>query len=117
LQFRNFANRLTSRAENEGRIVGESEDKCYLRLERLQEIGHELRRPEADFLRGGIYEPRVSLQGVQHRILYFFHGTVAAVVSHGLVKERVVPSKDIDRAIERKKRFAANPPKHTYQEV
>ena len=94
-----------------------AQDKCYLKLERLQEIGHELRRPEADFLRGGIYELRVSLQGVQHRILYFFHGTVAAVVSHGLVKERVVPSKDIDRAIERKKRFAANPSKHTYQEV
>ena len=27
------------------------QDKCYLRLERLGEVGHELRRPEADFLR------------------------------------------------------------------
>lgn len=32
------------------------QDKCYLRLERLREMGHELRRPEADFLRDGIYE-------------------------------------------------------------
>jgi hypothetical protein len=42
---------------------------------------------------------------------------VAAVVSHGLVKERVVPSKEIDYAVERKKRFEANPAKHTYEEA
>ena len=93
------------------------QDKSYLRLERLREMGHELRRPEADFLRDGIYELRVSLRGVHHRILYFFHGTVAAVVSHGLVKERVVPSKEIDRALERKKRFEANPRRYTYEEA
>jgi hypothetical protein len=55
-------------------------------LERLREMGHELRRPEADFLRDGVYELRVSLQGVHHRILYFFHVTIAAVVSHGPVR-------------------------------
>ena len=37
--------------------------KCYLRLERLREMGHELRRPEANFLRVGIYELRASLGG------------------------------------------------------
>ena len=93
------------------------QDKCFLRLERLREAGHELRRPEADFLRDGIYELRVSLQGVHHRILYFFDGTAAAVVSHGLIKERVVPPKEIDRAVERKKRFAVNPRRHTYEEA
>ena len=93
-----------------------AQDKCFLRLERLREMGHELRRPEADFLRDGIYELRVSFQGTQYRILYFFHATVAAVVSHGLVKERLVPSKEIERAIERKKRFVANPVKHTHEE-
>jgi phage-related protein len=93
------------------------QDKCYLRLERLRALGHELRRPEADFLRAGIYELRVSQRGVQHRVLYFFHGTTAAVVSHGLVKERVVPPKEIDRAIERKRRFGANPPLHTFKEA
>lgn len=35
----------------------------------------------------------------------------------GLVKERVVPPKEIDHAVERKKRFEANPQRHTYQEV
>ena len=93
------------------------QDKCYLRLERLREMGHELRRPEADFLRDGIYELRVSQRGVNHRILYFFHGAIAAIVSHGLVKERAVPPNEINRAIERKKRFVANPPRHTYEEV
>lgn len=67
------------------------QDKCYLRLERLREMGHELRRPEADFLRDGIYELRVGWQGVHYRILYFFHGAAAAVVSHALVKKREVP--------------------------
>jgi hypothetical protein len=90
-------------------LPAKAQDKCFLRMERLREIGHELRRPEADFL-------RVSLQGLQYRILYFFHGTIAAVVSHGLVKERVIPSKEIDRAIERKKRFIANPVRHTHEE-
>ena len=93
------------------------QDKCYLRLERLREMGHELRRPEVDFLRDGIYELRVSLRGVHYRILYFFHGTNAAVVAHGIVKEQVVPPKEIDRAVERKKRFESNPPRHTYQEA
>lgn len=67
---------------------------------------------EADYLRDGIYELRASLQGVNNRILYFFHGSLAAVVSHGIVKERVVPPKEIDRAIERKRLFELNPAKH-----
>ena len=39
------------------------------------------------------------------------------MVSHGLVKERMAPPKEIDRAIERKKRCEANPLRHTYEEV
>ena len=54
---------------------------------------------------------------VYHRVLYFFHGALAAVVSHGLVKEQAVPPKEIDRAIERKKRFEASPQRHTYEEA
>ena len=88
-----------------------------MRVERLRDVGHELRRPEVDLLRDGIHELRVSIQGVHHRILYFFYGAAAAVVSHGIVKARAVPPREIDRAIERKKRFEANPPKHTYEEA
>ena len=60
------------------KLPAKVQDKCYLRLERLREMGHELRRPEADFLRDGIYGLRASLGGVHYRILYFFHGVVAA---------------------------------------
>src|SRR5277367_975902 len=91
-------------------------DKCTVRIERLEEMGHELRRPEADFLRDGIYELRVGLQHVNYRMLYFFHGRTSAVISHGLVKEDVVPPKEIEKAIERKRRFELNPNAHTYVE-
>lgn len=87
--------------------------KCLLRIERLRELGHELRRPEADVLRDGIYELRASLHGIHYRILYFFHGAAAAIVSHGIVKESAVPAKEIERAIARKKRFMADPAKHS----
>jgi len=77
-------------------------DKCRVRIERLKELGHELRRPEADYLRDGM--------------LYFFHPNVAAVVSQGLVKEQPVPPVEIDRFIERKRRFEKSPDRHTYRE-
>ena len=35
-------------------------DKCRVRIERLRDLGHELRRPESDFLRDGIYELRLN---------------------------------------------------------
>ena len=35
-------------------------DKCTVRIERLAALGHELRRPEADLLRDGIYELRIG---------------------------------------------------------
>ena len=91
-------------------------DKCTVRIERLGEMGHELRRPEADLLRDGIYELRIGLQHVNYRILYFFHGKVAAVISHGITKEDKIPSKEIDRAIQRKRKFEADPQAHTHIE-
>lgn len=90
--------------------------KCLTRIERLKEEGHNLRRPEADLLRDKIYELRASLQGIHYRILYFFHGNVAAVLSHGIVKEDSVPPIEIERAIQRKKNFEMNPKLHTYEE-
>jgi len=90
--------------------------KCLLRIERLKELGHELRRPEADYLRDDIYELRIRHQSVNHRILYFFHGKIAAVLSHGLEKEKAVPPREIDLAVRRKKLFTANPQKHTFEE-
>ena len=90
--------------------------KCVARIERLAEEGYELRRPEADFLRDGIYELRARQGRVQFRILYFFYGQRVAVLAHGLTKEDKVPKADIDRALERKKRYEQDPEKHTYEE-
>jgi len=91
-------------------------DKCTVRIERLAEMGHELRRPEADFLRDGIYELRVGLRHVNYRMLYFFHGRMAAVLSHGLAKEAEVPLKEIEKAIDRKRKFEQNPKAHTHEQ-
>ena len=90
--------------------------KCLLKIERLQELGHDLRRPEADYLRDDIYELRVSLQGINYRMLYFFHGNIAAVVSHGVVKRRAVPPKEIDLALRRKKKFIQDPKRYAQEE-
>ncbi len=95
-----------------------AQDKCWVRIERLEELGHELHRPEADILRDGIHELRTKHHRVNCRILYFFHGREAVVLSHGITKQQdeVQPS-EIDRAIERRNRFAADPGRHTYEET
>ena len=91
-------------------------DKCVVRIERLRELGHELRRPEADYLRDDIYELRSHYQTVNHRILYFFHGREIVVLAHALVKEREVPRKDIEIACERKSRYENDPKRHTLED-
>jgi hypothetical protein len=91
-----------------------AQTKCRVKMGRLAEVGHELRRPEADLLRDKIYELRATLQGVHYRLLYFFHGNIAAVLASGIVKEDRVPLVEIERAIARKEKFELNPTKHTY---
>ena len=90
------------------------QDKCLVRIERLAELGHELRRPEADTLRDGIHELRVSHRRVQYRILYFFHGG-SAVLAQGIVKEAKVPDTDIERAKARRDNYVAIPQSHTHR--
>ena len=96
-----------------GKLPPKARDKCRVRLERLQECGHELRRPEADYLRDGIYELRVRVGTVNYRMLYFFYGRIAAVVSHGLVKEDTVPGLEIALARQRQTKFNTDPRRHT----
>lgn len=88
--------------------------KCWVRIERLMEMGHELRRPEAEYLGDdGIYELRASFRRVQYRILYFFGGREIAVLSHLITKEGKVPEGEIARAVSHKKKFETDPAKHT----
>jgi len=91
--------------------------KCIARIARLAELGYELRRPEADLLRDDVYELRVALAGIHYRILYFFHGRGAAVISHGLTKRRIVPPREINLAVRRKAEFERNPAMHTHEDV
>lgn len=91
--------------------------KCEARIGRLRELGHDLRRPEADYLRDGIRELRASHQGVHYRILYFFHGKNEVVLAHGRAKEREVPSREIDRAVHRMIRFSGDPAKHGHRRI
>ena len=90
-------------------------DKCRAAIARLARLGHELRRPEADYLRDDIYELRIRLGSVNYRLLYFFHGRTVSVVAHGLTKESAVPAIDIKQAITRKAAFTANPAAHTFK--
>jgi phage-related protein len=97
------------------RLPSKARAKCRVRLDRLEELGHELRRPEADYLRDDIYEPRAKHAGMNYRMLYFFHGRIAVVISHGLAKQQAaVPPREIEGAITRKDRFERDPQQHTF---
>ena len=88
--------------------------KCFGLIELLREFGSELRRPRADYLRDGVYELRTKVGNVNYRILYGFVGKDLALLACGLTKEKVVPSKEIDRAISRIERYKVDPGKHRY---
>jgi len=47
----------------------------------------------------------IPLLDYYRMLYYFFVGTAAAVVSHGLTKEQAVPAREIDVAIRRKHAF------------
>ena len=48
-------------------------------------------------------------------MLYFFHGRIAAVASHGIMKQQAeVPPKEIEKAVQRKALFEAHPRRHTF---
>jgi phage-related protein len=90
--------------------------KCVARITRLAEVGHELRRPEADYLRDGLYELRARQGRVQYRLLYFFHGRNVAILAHALTKEGEIPVADLERVLRRKETFEHDPERHTYEE-
>ena len=87
--------------------------KCVQRIQQLESLGYEMRRPGADSLRDGIYELRARSGSVQYRLLYFFHGQNVAILSHGLTKEKNVPDKDIELAKKRRRLIQSNPDRYT----
>ena len=97
-------------------LPAKAKAKCLVRIRRLGQEGHALRRPEADYLRDDVYELRIDLGGIHYRVLYSFHGTAQAVLSHGLIKRRIVPPGEIDLAVVCRQAFAAHPQRHTHRE-
>jgi phage-related protein len=91
--------------------------KCVVRLRRLADAGHELRRPEANFVREDLYELRARQGRVNYRLLYFFHGRHVAILVHALTKEGEISTADIARALRRKATFEHDPERHMYAEA
>lgn len=95
------------------RLPEEAKRKCVNRMRMLRAVGHELRRPAADYLRKDIYELRFRVGRVQYRALYFFHGRTAVIVD-GLEKTgREVPDIAIQRTLNRKGEFESAPAERT----
>ena len=88
--------------------------KCRAKIERLAMLGHELRRPDADYLDEGIHELRVIHRRRHLRVLYFFDGGIA-VLSHIIRKEGRVPLKEIHRAVGNRVLYRHHPLNHTFE--
>ncbi len=89
--------------------------KGIARIFRLAEKGHELRRPEVDYVQDDIYELRWVWKRVNFRILYFFHGQKVVVLAHSFAKESKISRQDIKVAIRRKESFSKNPQRHIFE--
>jgi len=89
------------------------QDKCVTKIERLAELGYELRRPDCDMLEGVIYELRAKHLNVNYRILYGFCGKNIVLLSHGCTKEARVPRVEIERARMNLRNYQRNPQAHT----
>lgn len=75
--------------------------KIYAYLNRLSEVGPQMRRPMADYIgeKTGLYELRPS----RHRIIYFFLERKNIILLHALLKKTdKIPEKDLRIAEDRK---------------
>ena len=92
------------------------EHRCRDAIRRLQQFGYRLRDPHVHNLGQGIYELRTRIGRVRYRILYFWHGDTAAILSHGIAKQRsAIPRREIERALNRKRQFEQDPALHTQE--
>ena len=92
------------------------QQKCQSAIERLKENGHLLRHPHVHRLPNGIYELRIRFGTNRYRIFYFWHGGTVAVLTHGVAKKTsAVAPRDLQRALNRKRKFEQNPTVHTQE--
>jgi len=78
----------------------------------LKERGHGLRRPHADYLANGIWELRVIVGRVHHRILYCYVGKRVVLLTHAITKTNKVPAKEIQKAARFRDEFKKDPKAH-----
>ena len=85
------------------------------RVDFLAQLGSKLRRPHADSLEKGIHELRAKKGKVQLRVLYFFAGSEIVLLALGFIKRGAkVPAKLIRDAIEMRRKYLADPDRHTF---
>jgi hypothetical protein len=71
--------------------------KIFNWIDKLEELGPNLPRPYADYLKDGIYELRIKLSGNQIRILYFFcYKEFIILARYFNKKSNRVPEKEIE---------------------
>ena len=97
-------------------LSDKAKDKCIAVITRLADFGNQLRRPDCDYLKNGIYELRARVGNVHYRILYGYVGKQIVLLSHGCKKEKKVPAKEINKTIENLQKYKQNPTAHTYRE-
>jgi phage-related protein len=97
------------------RIEPKAYVKCLARIQQLERLGSELRRPAADILRDEVYELRTKAGRVHYRILYFFCGKNMACLSHGFTKKGEVPDAEIDRGVRAKRLVKTDPDRYTVE--
>ena len=84
-------------------LPDKARDKCYAKLEMLEEYGPEIGMPTVKPLRDKIFEVRAQSFGNQYRILFTVCTGRIALLAHAILKKtREVPNKDIDIALKRK---------------
>ena len=90
-------------------------DKCIAKVKRLSLMGHKLRRPDCDYITEGIYELRARDGNVNYRILYGFVGHNIVLLSHGCTKEKKVPKRQIEKAVDNMANYKKNPDKYSFE--
>ncbi len=91
------------------------QDKCIVRVERLEDAGEALSEPECKLVADGVFQLSFRAHGTEYAILYFFHNEQAVIV-HGCAVASRVADNDLALALDRKVRFCRQPGCHTYGE-
>jgi len=94
-------------------LDGRARRKCWVRLSRVRQHGHTLRRPEVGYLGEGIYELRVLRAGQRIRILYGFGRHDRIVLLSAFIKTQArVPTREIMLAKRRLDLYDRDPDLH-----